>query len=322
MRYFVTGGTGFIGGRLVAVLQERSHEVVSLVRNPMKAARLANLGVEIAAGDVTDRASLVAPMRGVDGVFHVAAWFEVGTDATSAEAVNVDGTRNVLETMRELGIPKGVYTSTVAINSNTHGRVVDESYRFEGRHISRYDETKARAHHEVALPLIAKGLPLVVLMPGLVYGPGDTGQMGALMRRALEGRRVLLPGGSAGVCWAHIDDIADAHVRAMERGEIGRSYIVTGPCHTFREGFETAARVVGAPLRAVFVPPIVLHGLARLMAVVERVVRVPGEFSSEGMRVGGGTTYYGDNALARRALGFEPRPLERGLAETFGASRP
>jgi dihydroflavonol-4-reductase len=320
MRYFVTGGTGFIGGHLVRRLRADEHEVVALVRSPTKAGGLEDLGAEIALGDVTDRASLLEPMRGADGVFHVAAWYEVGTDPSRAEAINVEGTRNVLETMRDLRIPKGVYTSSVAINSDTRGRRVDETFRFEGPHLSRYDETKARAHYEVALPLAEEGLPLVVVMPGMVYGPGDTSQMGGLLRQALEGRRVLLPGGGTGVCWSHVDDVVQAHVAAMERGAPGRSYIVTGPCHTWREGFETAARVAGVRLRAIWVPPAVLAGLSRIMGALEPAVRLPGEFSSEGMRVGAGVTYYGDASRAREELGFEARPLEQGLRDVFGGA--
>lgn len=319
MRYFVTGGTGFIGGRLIEHLREAGHEVVALVRDPSRARHLADAGATLAQGDITDRSSLVEPMRGADGVFHVAAWYEVGTDGRHADAVNVEGTRNVLETMRDIGVPRGVYTSSIAINSDTGGRVVDESYRYDGPHLSRYDATKARAHHEVALPLIDEGLPLVVLMPGMVYGPGDSSQLGRLLRQALAGERLLLPGPPTGVCWTHVDDVVHAHVLAMERGELGRAYIVTGECRTWREGFETAARVTGTPLRAMWVPPIVLRGLAAAMRVLERVVRVPPEYTSEGLRVGAGTTYYGDASRAREELGLETRSLERGLRETFAS---
>ncbi len=319
MRYFVTGGTGFIGSHLIGQLRGAGHEVVALVRNPAKARALEALGVALAQGDVTQRRTLHAPMEGVDGVFHLAAWYEVGTDSRRAEAINVEGTRNVLETMRALGVPKGVYTSTLAVNSDTGGKRVDESYRYDGPHLSAYDATKWRAHYGMAAPLMNRGLPLVVVMPGVVYGPGDTSQMGDLLQRAVAGKRVLLPGGTTGVCWAHVEDVARAHVLAMELGKPGESYIIAGPCHTFREGFKTAARVTGRPLRAVWVPPGLLKGMAKVMGTLERVLPVPADVSAESMRVTGGTTYYGDNAKARRELGYAPRPLEQGLRDTFAA---
>jgi putative NADH-flavin reductase len=172
--YFLTGATGFLGGVLARQLVERGHVVRAVVRAPAKADRLRALGVELSVGDVTDRASMRDAMQGADGVFHVAGWYKIGLrDSSPAHAVNVEGTRNVLGLMRELGIRKGVYTSTLAVNSDTRGRLVDETYRFEGRHLSVYDRTKAEAHR-IADDFIRDGLPLVIVQPGLIYGPGDT----------------------------------------------------------------------------------------------------------------------------------------------------
>src|SRR5690606_6646235 len=270
MRYFVTGGTGFIGGVLVRHLRAAGHEVVALVRDLERAAPLAALGAELAPGDVTQRGTLRAPMMGADGVFHVAAWYEVGTDASRAAAGNGEGPRNVLETMRALEIPTGVYTSTLAVNADTKGRRVDEAYRYDGPHLSAYDETKWRAHHEVAVPLIRQGLPLVIVMPGVVYGPGDTSQMGTVLQRIAAGERVEVPTGTA-ACWAHVEDVARAHVQAMERGAPGETYMINGPCHTWREAFEAVARVTGRKLRATPLPGGLLRALAPVVGAVEKV---------------------------------------------------
>src|SRR6266511_2061404 len=99
-------------------------------------------------------------------IFHLAAWYKIGARASErgdAERTNVEGTRHVLELMRELHVPKGVYTSTVAVFSDTHGWVGDESYRFDGSWLSEYDRTKWTAHYQVALPMIRDGLPLVIV---------------------------------------------------------------------------------------------------------------------------------------------------------------
>src|SRR5690242_13849159 len=174
MKYFVTGATGFLGSVLARKLREAGHEVNASVRNPDKAKDLQDIGVKLFKGDVTDKESMRAAMNGVDGVYHVAGWYKIGTrDKSPGERVNIQGTRNVLELMQELKIPKGVYTSTLAINSDTHGKLVDETYHFTGKHLSEYDRTKAAAH-EIASEFISRGLPLVIVMPGLIYGPGDT----------------------------------------------------------------------------------------------------------------------------------------------------
>jgi dihydroflavonol-4-reductase len=319
-RYLVTGGTGFIGGEVVRQLRVAGHRVVALVRDPSRAARLRALGAELAVGDVTDRGSLLAPMRGVDGVFHLAAWYRVGAPAEEAEAINVGGTLNVLEAMRDLGVPKGVYTSSLVVHGDTGGRVVGEGYRATGPHLSAYAETKSRAHHEVALRMIAEGLPLVVTMPGVVYGPGDTSQLGGLLRDAAAGRRVLIPGGASGVCWGHVEDTARGHLLAMERGSVGASYIVAGPPHSYREAFTAAAGAAGTRLRAIALPPPLLRFGALLMAAAGRVVPVPADLSAEAMRVTAGTTYYGDSTRAVRELDFRARSLEEGMRDTFGAA--
>ncbi len=112
MRYFVTGATGFIGGRVARQLVEAGHEVRALVRDPGKATGLAALGIHLCQGDITDRASLREPMTGVDGLFHVAGWYKIGArDPREGERINIEGTRNVLEAMRDRGVPRGVYTS-------------------------------------------------------------------------------------------------------------------------------------------------------------------------------------------------------------------
>lgn len=122
MKYFVTGATGFLGNVMVRQLLAQGQQVNCVVRSPEKARELETLGAKIFKGDVTDKESMRAAMQGVDGVFHVAGWYKVGVhDKSDAEKINVQGTRNVLELMQELGIHKGVYTSTLAVYSNTHG---------------------------------------------------------------------------------------------------------------------------------------------------------------------------------------------------------
>src|SRR5438128_4313895 len=135
MKYFVTGATGFVGSHVARQLVDAGHQVVAVVRDPDKAGELAALGVELHRGDVTDKESMRAPMQGVDGVFHIAGWYKIGTkDKSDGEKVNVQGTRNVFELMKELGVPKGVYTSSTTINSDTHWKLVDETYRYTGSH--------------------------------------------------------------------------------------------------------------------------------------------------------------------------------------------
>jgi nucleoside-diphosphate-sugar epimerase len=317
VRYFVTGATGFIGGRVVRQLLAAGHQVSGLVRDPGRARDLAELGVVVHAGDITARESLRIPMRGADGVFHLAAWYKIGArDRSQAWSINVEGTRNVLEAMRELGIPRGVYTSTLAVFGDTHGRLVDETYRHDGPWLSEYDRTKWVAHYEVAEPMMRAGLPLVIVQPGMVYGPRDTSLLGGALRRYLRGRLPALVRGAA-YCWAHVEDTARGHLLAMEKGRVGQSYVIAGPAHTLIEAFQLAERITGVPAPRLRLAPWAARAAAMAAGVIERLVPLPETYTAEGLRETAGATYIASNAKARRELGFDPRPLEVGLRETL-----
>ena len=317
MKYLVTGGTGFIGGRVVRQLRAAGHEVHALVRDPNRARDLAALGVRLFQGDITDRASLRGPMENTDGVFHLAAWYEIGTkDRARAYEINVQGTRNVLETMRDLRIPKGVYTSSVAVFSDTRGRLVDESYRHNGPWLTLYDRTKWQAHYEVAEPLVRDGLPLVIVQPSLVYGPGDTSITHRTILMYLRRKLPLMPRGTS-YCFGYVDDIARGHLLAMEKGRTGQSYIIAGPLHTFTEFFSICERLSGVPAPRLQPPPGFVLGLAQIMKLLGAVFPLPESYRYESLRVMAGVTYGGDDSKARRELGFHVRALPEGLRPTM-----
>ncbi|MEF8854326.1 MAG: NAD-dependent epimerase/dehydratase family protein [Haloarculaceae archaeon] len=175
MEYFVTGGTGFIGTNVVEQLVEEGHELIVATRSRSNADHLPE-AVEVVEADITDKKTLRQPMRGVDGVFHMAAWFYIGPgpqNRGTARRINVEGARTVFELITELDISKGGYTSTMGVFGDTGGDSVDETYRPDDPGLCVYFRTKWRAHYEVAEPMIAAGLPLVVVQPGGVVGPGN-----------------------------------------------------------------------------------------------------------------------------------------------------
>src|SRR5262249_10492648 len=125
MRAFLTGGTGFIGGKVAGILRGRGDDVVALVRSPEKATALGELGCDLVQGGVGEG-------EGADGVFHVAGDYRVGVtreDCDEMRAVNVDGTRTVLQAAHDANVGRTVYVSTVGIFGNTHGQLVDETFR-------------------------------------------------------------------------------------------------------------------------------------------------------------------------------------------------
>jgi dihydroflavonol-4-reductase len=230
MKAFVTGGTGLIGRSLIRQLVERGYHVHALARSAAGAATVSALGATSVPGDVTDRESMRAGMRGSEVVFHLAAIYDYAPEAKAqCEPINVEGTRVVLELAHELRVPRIVYTSSLAVFGDTHGELPDETYRADGPFLTEYDRTKWQAHYEVAMPLIEAGAPIIIVMPGAVYGPGDTSWLAEAMRLFHRGLMPLVPGPESVVTYAYVDDVAEGHILAAEKGRVGESYILAGP---------------------------------------------------------------------------------------------
>ena len=320
MKVFVTGGTGFIGGSIVRQLRARGDEVVCLGRNPDKAQDLAGIGCEIVAGDLGDDTAIHAGMSGCDAVIHGAAVYEVGIPKSARAEMfeaNVLGTERVLRAAQEEKIAKVVYISTVAAFGNTHGEVVDESYRHPGsEYTSYYEETKAKAHEMARRLIEQEGLPCVIVQPGGVYGPADHSSIGTMIDQFLAGRLPMIPFPDLGMNMVHVDDVAEGILLALDKGKIGDAYVLGGQITTVREMLETVARVCGrkAPKRAMPTP--LLKALRPVGPVVGKVMGQPpnlGELISSA----DGVTFYAKHDKAVRELGYSPRGLEDGLRATL-----
>ncbi|HET9590886.1 MAG TPA: NAD-dependent epimerase/dehydratase family protein, partial [Anaerolineales bacterium] len=194
----------------------------------------------------------------------------------------------------------------------TNGQLVNESYRFTGKHISEYDRTKAAAHH-IAERFIAEGLPLIIVMPGIIYGPGDTSTLRDNLIDFLKGRLPMVPTQTA-YCFAHVDDIAHGHWLAMQKGMPGETYIIAGERSTVVDLFRLASQLTGKRM-----PLLVPHQILKAASLLVRPfdALLPETYTSEGLRVVAGVTYLGDNSKARRFLGYNPRPLREGLESTL-----
>jgi nucleoside-diphosphate-sugar epimerase len=220
-----------------------------------------------------------------------------------AERINVEGTRNVLETMRDLDVPRGVYTSTLAVFSDTRGEKPDESYTFAGTHLTEYDRTKWLAHYRVALPQISAGLPLTIVQPGVVYGPGDRSLIHDAFVQLLRERLRFVPTGTA-YCWAYVEDVARGHILAMERGKPGESYIESGPAYSLIDVFNLAAQLAGVRPPPFHAPSWLLRFAALMLRPATAHLNRPSSFHPETLRASSGATYLGDDAKARQDLGF------------------
>src|SRR5438105_1821892 len=231
MRAFVTGGTGFIGGRVVRRLRERGDGVVALVRSPGKAMELEELGCELVEGDLASVDALAKGLDGCDACFHVAADYRIGVteqDCSEMEGSNVGGTERVIEAATEAGVARIVYVSTIGVFGDTHGQVVDETYWPQTEDFPTcYERTKHLAH-KVARDRIEKGAPVIIVQPGGVYGPGDTSPLGNLIDQTRKGRMKLVAMGETGFNFVHVDDVAQGILLAHDKGRVGEAYVLGG----------------------------------------------------------------------------------------------
>jgi dihydroflavonol-4-reductase len=318
VRVVVTGGAGFIGQTVVRVLLARGDHVVALVRDPGRAGRLQALGCETVASDLGNGGALVPLLAGADAVIHGAGSYRVGIQPSERPAMwdaNVGTTERVLDAAIEAGVPRIVYISTVNVFGNTHGRVVDESYRrdlSEG-FLSSYDETKYRAH-EVALDRVAAGAQVVIVMPSQVYGPRDHSGIGEQLRLAHEGKLPYRALDDLGIGLVHVDDLAAGIVAALDRGRLGESYILSGPTVTLAAAMGLAARLGGRSLPRIRVPTVLLRALSPFGRLVGQANL------REVISAADGVTYWASSTKAEAELDFRTRSIDDGLRDTFATA--
>jgi dihydroflavonol-4-reductase len=314
-RVVVTGGAGFVGHAVVRKLRERGDHVVALVRDAGRAQHLADLGAELVVDDLSDIGGLTERLRGADALIHAAGSYRIGIRKSERGTMwdaNVGTTTRVLDAAEAAGTSRIVYVSTANVFGNTHGQVVDESYRRDLRQgfLSWYDETKYGAH-EVAEQRIAAGAPIVIVLPSQVYGPGDHSGIGEQMRLAFEGRLRYRAVDDVGVGLVHVDDLAAGIVAALDRGVAGQAYVLSGPRTTLGQAIALAAELGGHRPPVLHIPT----GLLRVMAPFGGLIGQPN--LAEVISASAGVTYLASSDRAVAELGFAPRPIEDGLRDTF-----
>jgi dihydroflavonol-4-reductase len=322
VRVFLTGATGFIGGQVARLLRERGDEVHALVRSPAKAAALKDAGCVLVEGDLSDEDALRTALAGCDALVHGAAVYEIGvTPARAHDLVeaNVRGTERMLGAALAVGLRRAVYVSTVAVFGDTRGAVADERWVRPPAlaFTSVYEQTKAEAHGR-AKEICGCGLPLVIVQPGAVYGPGDTSEIGGLFDRLLAGRLPLLPFPDLGVTPVHRDDVAAGIVLALDKGEPGASYVLGGEPIRMRDLVAALARVAGRRPPRRSLPTALVRGMAPFGRVVGPLLGFPPNLR-ELVASSDGVTFWARSDKARAELGWSPRPLAEGLATVVGA---
>ncbi|MGA2549105.1 MAG: NAD-dependent epimerase/dehydratase family protein [Burkholderiaceae bacterium] len=313
MKIFLTGGTGFIGAALVRAMRRRNWEVRALVRDPhgKPAQWLQSQGVAVAAGDVTQSASLRDLVSGTDVVMHNAGVYELGVNRAAAErmrAVNVEGTKHVLAAALEAGVPRCVYVSTVwALGPSgwlpAPSLVKDETQRPSGAYLTAYEKSKAEAH-QVALEYRAKGLPLIIVMPNAVMGANDHSALGYFLRLYLLGALPPIAwGADAVIGFVDVDALADGICLAAEKAPIGEDYVFSGEAMSVRDLFGCWSRYPGHVQWRIFLPRPLIRLPMALMEPMLRSLDLPAFMSRDTVDVTRAHLNY-TSAKAQRDLGW------------------
>ncbi len=316
MKALVTGGSGFIGS---AVVMELRHVLPmrALVRSRERPGNLAGLNVELAEGDLLDQASLHRALEGCDRVYHLAAayanWLP---DRSVIIRSNVEGTRNLLQACLDRKIERVVYTSSVAA-LGAHGQTpADESAQFnladtgDVYHLSKYQA------EQVALEFAGKGLPVVILNPSNPIGPRDLKPTptGALILSVLKGK---LPGYvDGGINVVDVEDVAVAHVMAMEKGRPGEKYVLGNVNLSIHDYFQLIAEIGGGKAPTMRIPLPFAFATAYLYEAVAAVTQKPPLTTPGWVKVGSHYSFW-NSSKAVHELGLPQTPIRESLKKAI-----
>ncbi|MFN3198347.1 MAG: NAD-dependent epimerase/dehydratase family protein [Bradymonadia bacterium] len=312
---FVTGGNGFIGSRVVRLLVEQGYRVRCLLRQTSNTDRIDDLEFERFIGDVRDQASLTEGMQGAQGCIHLAsisAWEKMESD--ELEDTVISGTEYVMEAALAAGKIRTVFVSSIlGINGTTEPREMteDEVFGLEGTPL-RYAIAKHKAEERVRRYVAEQGLPAIIVNPCEVYGPEDTGLITACnLIDFINGWPALtLKGGTAIV---HVDDVAQAMVAALEKGEPGERYILGGDNLTLDALARLTLDIAGKPNKTVLRLPVgPVRAVVRAMAAIKLPTPVVPQVLDYARYY-----YFVDHTKARETLGFDPRPARAVLEPTI-----
>jgi dihydroflavonol-4-reductase len=319
---FITGASGFIGANLVHELVARGHRVKALIRPGADLRGLAGAQFEPVEGDVGDRAKLKAAMYECDWCFHAAASYHLWLrDYAGMYATNVEGTRNVLEAAASAGCTRIIYTSTVGcigLPSPVARKVIpsDEATPVsEGQMSNHYKRSKWQAE-QIAIELVRKGIPVIILNPSAPVGPRDvkptpTGQLLVdFLNRKMPAYL------DTGLNWVHVRDVAVGHILAAEKGRIGERYILGNAegNWTMKEALDALENVTGVPAPKVRIPYFVALAAAHLNEMISALTRRPPKAPLAGVRMARHKMFF-NPGKAIRELGLPQTPPKQALVD-------
>jgi nucleoside-diphosphate-sugar epimerase len=314
---YVTGGSGFLGKRLIAALAGRGIGVVAMARSDAAAAAVTAAGARPARGDLADRDAMTVAMRGCDAVFHAAAHVEQHGPLETFMAVNVAGTEHVLAAARATGVRRFVHIGTEAVLADGKPIVrADETRPPPDRTAGPYPFTKGLAEVAV-LEANGEGLETVVVRPRFIWGKGDSSLLPQIVEAVKRGRFGWLGGGRYLTSTCHVDNVVEGALLAAERGKPGQIYFLTdGAPVEFRAFLTRLLATQGVDASAVRDVP---RWLATIVAIATAWMKQPPITRTALALVGHEVTV--DDSKARRELGYHgTTTIDAGLAQMQSSS--
>ena len=312
MRVAITGSSGVVGAAVLRHLLAAGHEVRALARSETSQVKVAAAGATVVRGDVLDREALERLIAGCDQVFHVAGINELcPANRDLMWEVNVTGTGMMVEACAAAGVGRLIHTSSAVTIGERRGEVGEETTAHRGWYLSEYERSKHRAE-QVALGA-PPGLEVVVVNPSSVQGPGRATGTGKILLAAVRGRLPAVI--DTNISIVDIDDCAQGHLLAAERGKPGERYLLHGATLGIREALSMVAALTGRTERPWMMPSAVLSLLAWLVEPIYMVRGRRPPLCREAARVLRHGHRY-DGSKASRELGLEYRPVAETLSRT------
>jgi len=313
----LTGATGFVGSAVARVLAARGHKLRLLVRPTSDRRNLGGVDADLALGDLTDAASLARATAGCRYVFHVAADYRIWVpDPEAMLRANVEGTLAMMRAAQAAGVERIVYCSSVAaLGWAPQGELADETTPInEADFIGTYKRSKYLAERAVMDLVRQEGLPVVVVNPAAPVGPRDIKPTptGKMIRDAAAGRVPAYI--DTGLNMVHVDDVADGHALALERGRIGERYVLGGENLLLKDILALVASVVGRRPPAIELPEALVWPAAWFMEGLARLTGIPPMMTRDHIKMARHKMFY-SSAKAMRELGYSPRPVREAIAD-------
>lgn len=317
----VTGASGYLGGKLCNSLHRQGYSVKVIVRPTSDLSSLPP-STEIVYGDITDFSSLLSAFSDCSVVFHLAALVEPWLpDPSKFITVNVEGLKNVLEAVKQTKtVEKLVYTSSFFALGPTDGVIADENQVHHDKFFcTEYEKSKV-ATDKIALQAASEGVPIVLLYPGVIYGPGKVTAGNVVAKMLVERFSGRLPGyigkGNDKFSFSHVDDVVEGHIAAMKKGQIGERYLLTGENASFNQVFDMAAVITNTRKPMVSIPLCVIEAYGWLLVLISRITGKLPFISPPTVHVLRHRWEYSCEK-AKAELDYKPRSLREGLAEVL-----